>query len=904
MRATDLVGLVDDQRGDQPVGSFLIRDGKHLKLVIGLTTGGFHSHCTEQQADRILNGLQQGLQTLPAGERLAVHYAKFADDRLRQQELTALMRQPDHPTLRLQILSDKQRVYQLTSSGQRQHIEIQLSCTITLTRTAGAEQGHVEKALNLFSNFLDSLQPNASVQEAHNLATLLRDGCTEGVATWMNVFQRQGMQVCPLSLHQLWKAQCHRFNRDKDPPPLPQKLTITETGIREYIYSERHPSVVLTKHALPKPAEHFVELGNDYVGALIMMDKPSGFDSASGQLRFLCSVMAKPEVKNTELFVEFSKSDQQLHRTGLQLQNKQANTSMERAFEHSSTDVQSALTRDDTIEAQQALIRGDAVIKVGCVALVHRSSPRALDDACNRFKSLCPGDTWMAREQDVAYQTWLQTLPITRQPLLHYGPFNQCLSYLSSEATAFMPVLKPHLCDRQGIELIAEDGAVPIHLDFCHPHSRLGCRSLVVIGTTRSGKSVVLGRIILRALAEGLPVTIVDYPKADGSSTFSDFTGQVDGAYFDIAKENVNLLETPDLSNFSETEQQQRLQQLQAAQLSALMQIVIGDTPNADLPASRKVIRTMLMLALGEFHRDACIAARFRQANEDAIGSAAWRQMPTLFDFYQLLGSEILNLDGDGHAVAKALAYCRFQLKGFMERPGVGQALSKPSTIQTDAQLVVFAFTNVTDPDDAAILGVAANLMALRRSLAAPASLFVMDECSIGLQFEQVSLMVGRLCANGAKAGIRMILSGQDPDSIVNSAAGPRIMQNINTWLIGRIQGTAISSIEKYLRIPREVVAPNAGTNFFPDTQGMYSNWLLMEGDTYTRCRFYPSPVLLALTANNPSEQQARSAVMQQFVHKPIEGLAIFSKLLTQAIRSGTSLETVVTDWLSNATTD
>lgn len=45
-------------------------------------------------------------------------------------------------------------------------------------------------------------------------------------------------------------------------------------------------------------------------------------------------------------------------------------------------------------------------------------------------------------------------------------------------------------------------------------------------------------------------------------------------------------------------------------------------------------------------------------------------------------------------------------------------------------------------------------------------------ESTILSAYPIISRLIGRLCANGAKAGIRVFLSGQDPDTIMNSVAG------------------------------------------------------------------------------------------------------------------------------------
>ena len=46
---------------------------------------------------------------------------------------------------------------------------------------------------------------------------------------------------------------------------------------------------------------------------------------------------------------------------------------------------------------------------------------------------------------------------------------------------------------------------------------------------------------------------------------------------------------------------------------------------------------------------------------------------------------------------------------------------------------------------------------------------YLLDEAPILFQFEAIAELIGRLCANGAKAGIRVILSAQEPDPIYQS---------------------------------------------------------------------------------------------------------------------------------------
>ncbi len=125
-------------------------------------------------------------------------------------------------------------------------------------------------------------------------------------------------------------------------------------------------------------------------------------------------------------------------------------------------------------------------------------------------------------------------------------------------------------------------------------------------------------------------------------------------------------------------------------------------------------------------------------------------------------------------------------------------------------------------------------LAALRRALSSPASIFFIDEAPILFEFDQISDLVGRMCANGAKAGIRVILSAQDPDTIAKSRAASKILQNLTTRLIGRIQPVAIDSFINILKYPREIIGRNATESFFPRKEGVYSQWLLDDNGIHT----------------------------------------------------------------------
>ncbi len=166
--------------------------------------------------------------------------------------------------------------------------------------------------------------------------------------------------------------------------------------------------------------------------------------------------------------------------------------------------------------------------------------------------------------------------------------------------------------------------------------------------------------------------------------------------------------------------------------------------------------------------------------------------------------------------------------------------------------------------------------LALRRSLAAPASIFFIDEAPILFQFESIAALVAKLYANGAKSGIRAILSAQEPTSILQSPSGAKILANTNTRLIGRIEPTSVDSYVHHFKYPLPIIAVNGTEKYFPNKDGMYSLWLLDDGGVLTPTRYYPPLELLAAVANNPDEVIARQKALARYGNK-FEAIASLS---------------------------
>ncbi|MDY6899944.1 MAG: hypothetical protein SWZ49_17965, partial [Cyanobacteriota bacterium] len=624
---------------------------------------------------------------------------------------------------------------------------------------------------------------------------------------------------------------------------------------------------------------NWVNVNNRYVGALTFLEKPGGWQNKSSQLRYLWELLARETVVDTEVFCQLSAANPAIVKTTLQRVLKQSNMTARLAEEKSKTiDVGAQLKLKKSVAAQEQIYEGAVPIYTSVVMLVHRDTVEKLDEAARYIENSFQRPAQVIRETEYAWKIWLQTLPIVWEGLLA-KPFNRRQLYLTNEVPGLIPLVKTREGDGKGFELIAEEGGTPIQLDLFNQH-----KNLALFATTRAGKSVLVSGILTQALAHNIPVIALDFPKPDGTSTFTDYTEFMEdwGAYFDISKQSNNLFEQPDLRALSYEEQKDRFGDYVAFLESALMTMILGSSGESQLLT--QTVRSVINLALNAFFRDDGIRKRYENAINEGFGSVAWQKTPTLKDFLTFCSPEHLNLETQGGRIEDALSQIDLRLR-FWLSSRVGQAISAPSSFPTDAQLLVFALRNLSDSEDAAVLSLSAYSAALRRALSSPASIFFIDEAPILFEFDQISDLVGRICANGAKAGIRVILSAQDPDTIAKSKASSKILQNLTTRLIGRIQPVAVDSFESILKYPRDIISRNASESFFPRKEGVYSQWLLDDNGIYSFCRYYPGYEQLAVVANNPHEQTARNQFMETHEDK-YEAISAFAKQLVASLKN------------------
>jgi hypothetical protein len=874
------------------VGAYALTKGTQKDrfcFVFGFECRGIHTTLRPEQIDTIVNNIEAALKDIPSDERMTLHLGSFSSDKNRQQELASLIKKAPSRDIKYLLMAERARVKELTISGIRKPKFLRIYVTYTVESSNTNADDWIERLLAKAESWWLKFKGELSEVEYQRLETIITNAYKQGFLRWEQLLaNKMGLDIKPLTADELWEETWRRFN-DTQPIDIPQLITLDENGLHEQVNSDLastkllieniHSTTLLLESSVPCADRRWVNVKNRYIGVMTFLEKPGGWSNKSTQLRYIWELLARETVVDTEVFCELTTANPAFVKTTLQRVLKQSNMTNIMAQEKSKTiDVNAQLKLKKSVAAQEQLYEGAVPIYTGIAILVHRSSIEKLEEATRYIENCFQRPARVIRETEYAWKIWLQTLPIVWEGLLA-KPFNRRQLYLTSEVPGLMPLVLTKKGDNQGFELIAEEGGTPIHLDLFNQH-----KNLALFATTRAGKSVLVSGILTQALAHGIPVVALDFPKPDGTSTFTDYTEFMEGngAYFDISKQSNNLFEQPDLRSLDPEQQRDRTLDYISFLESALMTMVLGSS--AENQILSQTVRSLLNLALEAFFADEGIKERYRKAIAGGFGSPAWPKTPTLKDFLYFCSPEHLQLNSVSGRVEDALSQIQLRLR-FWLSSRVGQAISAPSSFPTDAQLLVFALRNLADNEDAAVLSLSAYSAALRRALSSPASIFFIDEAPILFEFEQISDLVGRVCANGAKAGIRVILSAQDPDTIAKSKAASKILQNLTTRLIGRIQPVAVDSFADILKYPRNIISRNASESFFPRKEGIYSQWLLDDNGIYTFCRYYPGYEQLAAVANNPYEQTARSKMMQLHTDK-YEAISTFARQLVATLRS------------------
>ena len=860
----DLVCHVQFAADGRNFGAYLLRLGEKYRLTFGFDCDGIHPNLPDAQLESIYDLTSNGFKSLPENELLTIHMRSFVDDTERTSELARAVARATNPVLQYIATTELKRVEDLSAKGLRKAKQLRMFATFTYDPDADVKDDRIEKITKGFLVALGNFSGAEKIKKSQEFFGFLEAGFN-AFLLWEQIFtNKMGLTVHALTVEQLWADLWNRYN-SVPAIPVPQKLIFDRQSIREEINSNIHATSLLmrSEESIPDPDYRWIKVKRKFIGILSLLDHPDSWKTERDALNFYWKKLGEDKVYDIEIVTQLSKLSQTEERQRLTDVTKEQIFKAQKAAEEGDVNVGAGIDLEEALEARAYLHKGEISLSSSTVFLIHRDTVDLLDRACSYLENLFIFPANLHRETNHVWTTWFQTQATCWSKLLQYPLFTRVGKAFNGYVLGTIPLTTVQTIDRSGVEFLSEEGGVPIYLDLVNRHHHM-----VILATHRTGKSVVLTGFVNKFLIEDIPVTLLDYPPTDSASTFKDYTRLVGGAYFDVGSEAANIFELPNINHLSREQQADRRKDYEDYLLDILLTMVMGAvTQNTSVDGD--IVRSILALVLAKFFDDYEIKSNYRAARSGGLHSPAWAKYPALPDFVGFCSPERIGVQSPDQI--QALNFIVTKLRYWLTSR-IGQALSRPSTFATDSKLFVMAMRGVNNPEDAAILSMCMYGTALRRAFSHAKSAVVVDEAAIALQFPYLANQVGKLCANGAKAGIRVILCSQEPGSIKNCAAGDRILGNCDIKLVGRVQPEVSRAFQDILMIPKEILNPCMTDSFAPNQAMGYSNWILLDGRSYTRVRAYASAGGLAAVVNNPHEVARRQELIAAAEH-PILGL-------------------------------
>jgi hypothetical protein len=904
----DLICPVTIEKDGRSVSGFLLNKGNQYQIVFAFRSSGLHDILDRHEITNTAIALEEGLKEMPPGERMTIHLGCYSDDSKRQQELSQIADRCHLTPISILTRNEQKRVQELTQAGLRQTWSQIIFCSWTFDLHTGVKSndaiGRSLKAIAQMSNsLLNWFTGEQRIYQENFYKQLLLKAFDRGFIPWELLLNTKlGLNTRPCDRDELWQWLWAKFNSNVA-PAIPQYIVLKETNgdylLEEIRNSDRDCCTTLIEGELGRSycPEHrrsndsiWLPGRNQKCAVMTMSKKPKGWTNQKEQLRWLFEVLSHDYVCDTEAVVEISSASDFIIEDNLARQAKQSRSAQERALiKGAGRDVGAEVKAEESFDAQKKLYRGAKAFHAAVTFFVYRPNTEALDLACMKLARSF-GSARVLRERNIAWAIWLESLPTTTSWLLHSSSIlsDRRQVFDSETLPGVMPLTVTRDLDRKGVEFICKGGK-PIHIDLFHDQTS---RALIT-GESGSGKSVLGWRFIVEALAANIPVVGIDISSGSGSTfkTAVELLGDR-GAYYDITRTSSNLLEPPDLRNFSSIERQQRLNQWKEFIRTALTAIVMGKVKEPHL-AQR--VDTIVLKTLKVFLSDPDIIAHYNLALEKGWKSPEWQNIPVLADFLHFCSKEQLNLRNFQEIDKAAINQIHAQITALLASP-LGNAIGKPSSFSPEPAIKFFAFSGLNNEQDQYLMALNAQAACLRNALASPRSLFVGDELSVLFKKDGFANTVGELCAVGRKNGISVLLMAQDIDSICDCSAGEQIMQNMVYRITGRLTTNGTKSWVKRMAYNPDIIDRNASEFFLPERSKLASKWLIEKNGRFWQADFYPGEMILAAVANNQSELNARARVMSGYpktLRGQMMGLKHFADEYILALKQGTNLDEI-----------
>lgn len=526
---------------------------------------------------------------------------------------------------------------------------------------------------------------------------------------------------------------------------------------------------------------------------------------------------------------------------------------------------------------------------------MYRNSPEELDVAIQGLTTKISGMEVEREEYDTQGVFW-SSFPFEWEFFL-YRAAKPRQKYFAYEAQSLVPQVKVPEADKRGALLLSRESLTPLYLDIANRKNHLG-----IFAMSESGKSVFMAELFLEVLLAGYLVLGFDFTPIDKGSTFKELTTTFSrvgfsAAYHNVRQKCMNLMEMPDLRHIppDSPEYKETYEKIIEDQYKLLMAIVLeGSTRDPGLVGS------LLSQCQKAFHQEVDIIRRYEAAWDGGFCSLGHKNGPILEDFVeftcawlQRYKAEITEQDMGGDITSGAIERITTQLRGILTKP-IGDRINGPSDFDTSVQFLIIALTDSDESVDSLIYALSGMNLLKRKAVTARRSVLPVDESTTLLSSDYFSQQISEVPVQGRHWGCNLILSGQEMESVINCPSGAKIMNNLDNIFCGRILDDALARLsDPKVGFRHEILKKFASNKMRPDPHLRCSNWYWKRNDKHIEVRHFVSDLLLATTASNEDEEEARNRVLKHFPNNRVEGLIEFSKHYIRCKKQNIPLSTI-----------
>lgn len=893
------------------VGFYLLRRGPQLMFVFGWEAYGHDPSITGYQSFEILSSCNDALSTVPNDIDLKCYQDIncSCEDYLRMQ--AELLVAKDHDVLSRELIKSRaKRAKELADEGRLLENKITV-----FTKYRVPLGGDYAETQTWIDDLLSKTQPLVGALKGKNLESkeawervidYAYRYAYRKINSYLSANTGFGMRVRTMTVHDLF-ARDYLDLHEPPVPEIPQYIIYNHLGLQSPVLNDPGIHSIGTLFepqkglsAVPQFDRHYVLLPikNKYA-ALVRFGQVRSFPKdkgniARGYLRYLWNILGggSQPIYDCRVVTELTPD-----RSGfemLQLDRIISNSVKREALaaKKQTVDVVAMRRREQGVEARDLIEDNNVPYWCSLGVWLYRDSPDELNQACNELIGRITSAT-VERVTNAIEDPWFQSWPFEWEAFLT-KPNHRRQKYLGFQALPMMPLIKVKRADSKGVMLVTRELNSPLYIDIAGKKNHTA-----IFAKTGGGKSNLMFDMILEYLLYGHLCVVFDFPRPDGSSTYTTFLPilqklGVRAAYHNVRESILNIIEWPDLRQVKNADElKRRWQQAFQNHVRLLSAIVMGTTNNPDREV---LVNSLLTQCYADFKQDEAIERRFRQAIEGGFGSDAYQNMPILETFVEYAEEWFGNYidrkkDRISTLVNDTVDVIITQLRGVL-RTSLGASINGISSFNTNVQLLVIGLTDVAENLDSLIYAMSGLNVLMRQSLSVKRSLLATDEGTILYKFPFYARETGIIPVHGRKWGCNFLVAAQEIQTILKSCSGNEIFKNLDNIFCGHIEDSAIEEMLE-LNFREELIRPYTSDSFKPSPELLQSYWYLKRGDQHLEVTHPASELILSLGATEPDENSARKRVMALHPADDVAGIKHFGTLNAQAKRQGLSMDSI-----------